>query len=74
MLLREFVTSVKSHSTLADKILSDSIGYGVLSVFVSDENLEEIMVNGYDRNVFVFHKRYGVCKTNISYTDNCSNT
>ena len=69
VLLREFVTSVKSHSTLADKILSDSIGYGVLSVFVSDENLEEIMVNGYDRNVFVFHKRYGVCKTNISYTD-----
>jgi len=46
-------------------VLDYSVGYGDLSLLMSDPQLEEIMVNGFDRNVFVFHKKFGNCKTNI---------
>ena len=68
-LFKEFLPSVKKHSLLANEILGHSVGYGKLSELIFDENLEEIMVNGYEKNVFVFHKRYGQCKTNIDFTN-----
>ncbi|MCD6230177.1 MAG: CpaF family protein [Candidatus Diapherotrites archaeon] len=39
--------------------------YGVLEELINDDNLEEIMVNGVNQPVFVFHKKYGMCRTNI---------
>ncbi len=66
-LIKEFFPHSKNHIILADRILSDSIGYGKLAPLVEDENLEEVMVNGYDTKVFVFHKTYGHCKTNVSF-------
>ena len=39
--------------------------YGVLEELINDENLEEIMVNGINKPVFVFHKKYGMCRANI---------
>ncbi|MAG18359.1 MAG: secretion protein [Candidatus Diapherotrites archaeon] len=68
-LFKEFLPSVKNHSLLADKILGDSIGYGKINSFVLDESLEEVMVNGYDKSVFVFHKKYGHCKTNVDFVN-----
>ncbi|MCR4368592.1 MAG: ATPase, T2SS/T4P/T4SS family [archaeon] len=68
-LFKEHIPSVKNHSLLAEHILGDSIGYGKISALVFDENLEEIMVNGYEKSVFVFHKRYGHCKTNLNFAD-----
>ncbi|MFH1391342.1 MAG: ATPase, T2SS/T4P/T4SS family [Candidatus Diapherotrites archaeon] len=68
-LFKEFLPVVKNHSLLADKILGDSIGYGKINPFVMDESLEEVMVNSYDKNVFVFHKKYGHCKTNIDFSN-----
>ncbi|MEK6957427.1 MAG: ATPase, T2SS/T4P/T4SS family [archaeon] len=66
-LFTEFLPPVKSHAVLAETILGDAIGYAKLSPLVLDDNLEEIMVNGYETYVFVFHKRYGVCKTSVEY-------
>jgi len=68
-LMKNHLPTVKKHALLADKILGNSIGYGKLASLILDENLEEVMINGYERNVFVFHKRYGHCKTNIDYVD-----
>ncbi len=68
-ILKEFFPSVSNYNLLANQILSDSIGYGRLQVFLSDENLEEVMVNGYEKPIFVFHKRYGTCKSNVYYSD-----
>ncbi len=46
-------------------VLNKSIGYREIAEMMSDGWLEEIMINGYDRNVFVFHRRHGMCKTNV---------
>ena len=46
-------------------VLNSTVGYGDLSSLMLDPQLEEIMINGFNRNVFVFHRKYGNCKTNI---------
>ena len=56
---------IKNKEDFIAFVVNYSIGYGVLSPLMSDPNLEEIMVNGYERNVFVFHRLFGNCKTNI---------
>lgn len=46
-------------------VLDRTIGYGFLSSLMKDDWLEEIMVNGYNKPVFVFHRRHAMCETNI---------
>jgi flagellar protein FlaI len=41
------------------------LGFGELEGPLSDENLEEVAVNGADGPIWVFHKVVGWCKTNI---------
>lgn len=43
------------------------LGYGRIGSLMRDENLEEIMINGIEIPVFVVHKKYGMCMTNIEY-------
>ena len=50
-------------------VLNSTVGYGDLSSLMLDPQLEEIMINGFNRNVFVFHRKYGNCKTNILVTE-----
>ncbi len=67
-LLKQFFPDIQNPIMLAELILDESIGYGRISPLVSDDSLEEIMVNGYDRSVFVFHRKYGHCRTNIDFS------
>ncbi len=43
------------------------LGYGRIGTLMRDDNLEEIMINGVEVPVFVVHKKYGMCVTNIEY-------
>ncbi|NPA76520.1 MAG: CpaF family protein [Candidatus Diapherotrites archaeon] len=43
------------------------VGYGILDPLVNDELLEEIMVIGPKRPVYVFHRKYGMMKTNVEF-------
>ncbi len=63
----KFLPGLEKRKEMAEYILSHSIGYGPLSPLTSDESLEEIMVNGAGKPVFVFHKRHGMCRTNIVF-------
>ncbi|AIJ05957.1 type II secretion system protein E [Methanocaldococcus bathoardescens] len=38
---------------------------GLLEIPINDDRLEEIMVNGYNLPVFVFHRKHQMCETNI---------
>ncbi|HLC79978.1 MAG TPA: ATPase, T2SS/T4P/T4SS family [archaeon] len=67
-ILQEYFPKMRNFPLVASLSLADSVGYGVLAPFIEDEGLEEIMVNGYERNIFVFHKKYGHCRTNIAFS------
>lgn len=54
---------------LARKLFQDLVGYGKIDPLIRDDNLEEIMVIGIDKPVFVYHREYGMMKTNILFKD-----
>ncbi|MFH1586587.1 MAG: ATPase, T2SS/T4P/T4SS family [Candidatus Diapherotrites archaeon] len=68
-LFKEFVPFVENHAGLANAVLDKSVGLGILAPLIRDHELEEIMVNGCKRPIFVFHKRYGMCKTNLFFDE-----
>ena len=68
-LLKEFFPASKNANAIANTVLDDIIGYGKISPLMRDAELEEIMVNGYDKHVFVFHKTFGMCRTNIFFDE-----
>ena len=49
-------------------VLYNSIGLKQLSFFSLDDDLEELMVNS-PQNIFVFHKKYGMCRTDVSLSE-----
>ncbi len=59
------VSFVKDKFLFARFVLHNSIGFKQFSFFALDSHLEELMINSPD-NVFVFHKKHGMCKTNVS--------
>ena len=56
---------IKDKNLFCNEILARSIGYGQLDPLMEDGGLEEIMVNGFNRPIFVFHRQHGMCKTNL---------
>jgi flagellar protein FlaI len=42
-------------------------GYRVIQPLFDDVELEEIMINGMDEPVLVHHRKYGMCRTNITF-------
>nr|WP_206205279.1 CpaF family protein [Thermococcus sp. GR6] len=54
---------------LTEMIVQSMIGYGKLDPLVRDDNLEEIMVIGTKRPVYVWHRRFNMCKTNIIFPE-----
>ena len=48
------------------------LGYGRIGSLIRDDDLEEIMINGSELPVFVFHRKYGMCATNIQYNTQSS--
>ncbi|MEE9594916.1 MAG: ATPase, T2SS/T4P/T4SS family, partial [Candidatus Hydrothermarchaeales archaeon] len=65
-------TSIRAskRKDVANMIAFDMVGYGILEYLLADESLEEIMVVGINRPIYVGHKEYGTCKTNLSFDNN----
>ncbi|MFA5125593.1 MAG: ATPase, T2SS/T4P/T4SS family [archaeon] len=59
------VKFVSNKILFSEYVLYNSIGLKQLSFFSLDDDLEELMING-PENIFVFHKKYGMCKTNVA--------
>ena len=53
--------------SLSRKLLQDIVGYGQIDPLIHDDDLEEIMIIGVNKPVFVYHRDYGMMKTNIVY-------
>ena len=61
--------SKEYQETLSQKLLRDITGYGEIDPLIQDDELEEIMIIGIDKPVFVYHRKYGMMKTNIKFTN-----
>ena len=60
---REYIDNISS------SFLRDIIGYGSIDPLIQDDELEEIMIIGINKPIFVYHRQHGMMKTNIEYTD-----
>jgi len=64
-------TKVPSKENLEEIIthIMDEVfmGYGKIGELMRDDGLEEIMINGIKTPVHVFHRRYGMCITNLEF-------
>ena len=66
--IREFLSAKDNISPeysnhLSQKLLRDITGYGDIDPLIQDDDLEEIMIIGIDKPVFVYHRKYGMMKT-----------
>ncbi|MGC8628651.1 MAG: type II/IV secretion system ATPase subunit [Candidatus Micrarchaeia archaeon] len=50
-------------------ILNMMLGLGDLELPLADDNLEEVVVNNAKEPIWVFHKKYGWCKTTVMLQD-----
>jgi flagellar protein FlaI len=50
-------------------IVHDMVGYGLLEPLLEDDALEEVMIVGTKKRVYVYHRKHGMCKTNIVFRD-----
>ncbi len=71
-LLMAFFPKIRNSEAVSRRAIEDSIGFGLVSELVQDPGLEEVMVNGLNRSVFVVHRRYGTCKTNVLFSNHKS--
>ncbi len=57
--------SEKEKKTLAGNLIHEMLGLGDIELLLSDPYLEEIVVNGHEFPIWIYHKHYGWLKTNI---------
>ncbi len=63
-----FLEERKRHA-FADLIVQDMVGYGLLNPLLEDDQLEEVMIVGTEKAVYVYHRKHGMCKTNIVFEE-----
>lgn len=54
---------------LGELAVREMLGYGMLDPLLADDKLEDIMVIGVNKPVYVYHRKYGMCFTNIVFRD-----
>ncbi len=59
--------SNKYLNDLSQRFLRDIVGYGEIDPLIQDDELEEIMIIGTGKPIFVYHRQYGMMKTNICF-------
>jgi len=50
-----------------EAVIREMVGYGLIDQLIKDDRLEEIMVTGSKKPVYIFHRDYDMMKTNIEF-------
>ena len=58
-----------NQKVLASYLLQNTLGLGEIEALLSDERLEEVVINNSRESIWVYHKKYGWCKTNLTLKD-----
>lgn len=69
--VKEFLKmkGVRDTDKLATQISQEMLGYAQLDPMIKDDDLEEIMVIGTGRPVFVYHRKIGMMQTNVVFDE-----
>jgi len=51
----------------AESVIREMVGYGIIDPLVMDDHLEEIMVIGAKKPVYLFHRKYEMMSSNIEF-------
>jgi flagellar protein FlaI len=62
-------STADTKKVLISFVVNFMLGLGDLEAPLSDDNLEEVAVNTSKEPIWVFHKKFGWCKTNITIAD-----
>lgn len=54
----------------AESVIREMVGYGIIDPLVMDDYLEEIMVIGAKKPVYLFHRKYEMMSSNIEFYSN----
>lgn len=66
LLSKHFPTlAEQDKKVLTAYLIQNSLGLGDLEPLMHDDNLEEIAINSSTEPVWVYHKKYGWCRTNV---------
>ena len=67
-LLKKYFSNAdkKTMDMLVNYVLQQNIGLGNIEILLKDVNLEEIVINNAKEPIWVYHRRYGWLKTNIT--------
>jgi len=63
------IKGVRNIDRLSEQIIQEMIGYGEIDPLIRDDNLEEIMIIGVKKPVFVYHREKGMMITNLTFED-----
>lgn len=67
---RELVISHDKYSRIdVEKAIDFLSGYEILDPLILDDNVEEIFINGTEKPIFIYHRKFGKCKTNLAFRD-----
>ncbi len=53
----------------AELVVKDMVGYGLLDPLLENDRLEEVMIVGTNKSVYVYHRKHGMCRTNVVFDD-----
>lgn len=53
--------------SLVNNMFQELMGYGEIDSLINDDDLEEIMIIGVNKPVFVYHRKYGMMETDLIF-------
>ena len=71
ILIRKYFPGIDHDTTnlLVSHVMQQNIGLGNIEILLRDANLEEIVVNNSREPVWVYHRKHGWLKTNVTIPD-----
>ncbi len=63
--MRSILRKEDASGAVAEKAVSKLYAYKAIQPLLDDDDIEEIMVNGFGKSVFIYHRKQGICKTNL---------
>ncbi|HEV8289698.1 MAG TPA: CpaF family protein [Candidatus Norongarragalinales archaeon] len=63
----ELKVPVNAKEFYASTVVREMLGFGVIDPLIQDDQLEEIMVIGPNKPVFVFHRKYDMMRSNVEF-------